>query len=37
VWGQGGVGKTTLLHVFNNHLDKKIHDYQVRCFLNYCN
>jgi disease resistance protein RPS2 len=29
VWGQGGVGKTTLLHVFNNYLEKKVHDYQV--------
>jgi disease resistance protein RPS2 len=29
VWGQGGIGKTTLLHVFNNDLEKKAHDYQV--------
>ena len=34
VWGQGGIGKTTLLHVFNNDLEKKAHDYQVQfCFL----
>ncbi|XP_047066009.1 disease resistance protein RPS2-like [Lolium rigidum] len=37
VWGQGGVGKTTLLHVFNNHLDKKIHDYQVVIFIEVSN
>ena len=37
VWGQGGVGKTTLLHVFNNDLEKMAHDYQVCSFLSYCN
>lgn len=37
VWGQGGVGKTTLLHVFNNYLDKKIHDYQVVIFIEVSN
>jgi disease resistance protein RPS2 len=31
VWGQGGVGKTTLLHVFNNNLEKA-HNYQVLPF-----
>lgn len=29
VWGQGGIGKTTLLHAFNNDLEKKDHNYQV--------
>nr|CAB3487632.1 unnamed protein product [Digitaria exilis] len=28
VWGQGGIGKTTLLHVFNNDLEKKARNYQ---------
>lgn len=37
VWGQGGVGKTTLLHVFNNYLDKKAHDYQVVIFIEVSN
>uniref|UniRef100_A0A453CI03 non-specific serine/threonine protein kinase n=4 Tax=Aegilops tauschii subsp. strangulata TaxID=200361 RepID=A0A453CI03_AEGTS len=37
VWGQGGVGKTTLLHVFNNDLEKKAHDYQVVIFIEVSN
>ncbi|KQJ83569.1 disease resistance protein RPS2 [Brachypodium distachyon] len=37
VWGQGGVGKTTLLHVFNNDLEKKSHDYQVVIFIEVSN
>lgn len=37
VWGQGGVGKTTLLHVFNNDLEKKVHDYQVVIFIEVSN
>uniref|UniRef100_A0ACD5UTL4 Uncharacterized protein n=1 Tax=Avena sativa TaxID=4498 RepID=A0ACD5UTL4_AVESA len=37
VWGQGGVGKTTLLHVFNNYLDNKVHDYQVVIFIEVSN
>ncbi|CAM0952929.1 unnamed protein product [Alopecurus aequalis] len=37
VWGQGGVGKTTLLHAFNNYLDKKDHDYQVVIFIEVSN
>lgn len=38
VWGQGGIGKTTLLHVFNNNLEKKAGNYQVLpCFLKSCN
>ncbi|KAM3388438.1 hypothetical protein ACQJBY_010924 [Aegilops geniculata] len=37
VWGQGGVGKTTLLHVFNNDLEKYAHDYQVVIFIEVSN
>ncbi|CAM0903809.1 unnamed protein product [Alopecurus aequalis] len=37
VWGQGGVGKTTLLHVFNNYLEKMVHDYQVVIFIEVSN
>ncbi|CAM0952928.1 unnamed protein product [Alopecurus aequalis] len=37
VWGQGGVGKTTLLHAFNNYLDTKDHDYQVVIFIEVSN
>ncbi|KAM0885667.1 hypothetical protein ACQ4PT_030186 [Festuca glaucescens] len=37
VWGQGGVGKTTLLHVFNNYLHKRVHDYQVVIFIEVSN
>jgi len=37
VWGQGGIGKTTLLHVFNNDLEKKAHDYQVVIFIEVSN
>lgn len=38
VWGAGGIGKTTLLHVFNNDLKRKARDYQVpSCFLQSCN
>nr|UBY07510.1 NBS-LRR disease resistance protein [Dasypyrum villosum] len=37
VWGQGGVGKTTLLHVFNNDLEKKTHDYQIVIFIEVSN
>lgn len=37
IWGQGGIGKTTLLHAFNNDLEKKVHNYQVMCcFLKNC-
>jgi len=37
VWGQGGIGKTTLLHAFNNDLEKKDHNYQVLFhFLQIC-
>ena len=37
VWGQGGVGKTMLLHVFNNDLEKKVHQYQVVIFIEVSN
>ncbi|KAL6652389.1 hypothetical protein ACP70R_011314 [Stipagrostis hirtigluma subsp. patula] len=37
VWGQGGIGKTTLLHVFNNDLEKKAQDYQVVIFIEVSN
>ncbi|KAL6903502.1 hypothetical protein ACP4OV_004315 [Aristida adscensionis] len=37
VWGQGGIGKTTLLHVFNNELEKKASDYQVVIFIEVSN
>nr|UBY07410.1 NBS-LRR disease resistance protein [Dasypyrum villosum] len=37
VWGQGGVGKTTLLHVFNNDLEKKVHEYMVVIFIEVSN
>lgn len=38
VWGQGGIGKTTLLHAFNNDLEKEDHNYQVLFrFLQGCN
>ncbi|KAL5213744.1 hypothetical protein ABZP36_002896 [Zizania latifolia] len=37
VWGQGGIGKTTLLHAFNNDLEKKVHDYQVVLFIEVSN
>ncbi|XP_062226156.1 disease resistance protein RPS2-like [Phragmites australis] len=37
VWGQGGIGKTTLLHVFNNDLEKKARDYQVVIFIEVSN
>jgi disease resistance protein RPS2 len=37
IWGQGGIGKTTLLHALNNDLEKA-GDYQVlSCFLTICN
>ncbi|GJN27046.1 hypothetical protein PR202_gb15027 [Eleusine coracana subsp. coracana] len=37
VWGQGGIGKTTLLHIFNNDLGRKAHDYQVVIFIEVSN
>uniref|UniRef100_A0A0D9W757 Uncharacterized protein n=1 Tax=Leersia perrieri TaxID=77586 RepID=A0A0D9W757_9ORYZ len=37
VWGQGGIGKTTLLHAFNNDLEKKVHDYQVVIYIEVSN
>ncbi|TVU15241.1 hypothetical protein EJB05_38751, partial [Eragrostis curvula] len=37
VWGQGGIGKTTLLHAFNNHLEIKARDYQVVIFIEVSN
>ncbi|KAG0526632.1 hypothetical protein BDA96_06G162200 [Sorghum bicolor] len=37
VWGQGGIGKTTLLHAFNNDLEKKDHNYQVVIFIEVSN
>ncbi|CAL5015952.1 unnamed protein product [Urochloa decumbens] len=37
VWGQGGIGKTTLLHVFNNDLEKRARDYQVVIFIEISN
>ncbi|CAO2141339.1 unnamed protein product [Urochloa humidicola] len=37
VWGQGGIGKTTLLYVFNNDLEKRAHDYQVVIFIEISN
>lgn len=37
VWGQGGIGKTTLLHVFNNDLENKVRDYQVVIFIEVSN
>ncbi|XP_006652512.1 disease resistance protein RPS2-like [Oryza brachyantha] len=37
VWGQGGIGKTTLLHAFNNDLEKKVHDFQVVIFIEVSN
>ncbi|WVZ86388.1 hypothetical protein U9M48_033177 [Paspalum notatum var. saurae] len=37
VWGQGGIGKTTLLHAFNNDLEKKTHKYQVVIFIEVSN
>ncbi|RLM75257.1 disease resistance protein RPS2-like [Panicum miliaceum] len=37
VWGQGGIGKTTLLHVFNNNLEKKAGNYQVVIFIEVSN
>ncbi|CAN6249353.1 unnamed protein product [Urochloa humidicola] len=36
VWGQGGIGKTTFLHVFNNNLEKA-HNYQVVIFIEVSN
>jgi disease resistance protein RPS2 len=37
IWGQGGIGKTTLLHALNNDLEKA-GDYQVlSCFLTIYN
>jgi disease resistance protein RPS2 len=35
VWGQGGIGKTTLLHVFNNDLEKKARGYEVPSWLSW--
>ncbi|EEC77639.1 hypothetical protein OsI_16631 [Oryza sativa Indica Group] len=37
IWGQGGIGKTTLLHAFNNDLEKKVHNYQVVIFIEVSN
>ncbi|TKW05414.1 hypothetical protein SEVIR_7G173900v4 [Setaria viridis] len=37
VWGQGGIGKTTLLRVFNNDLEKKARNYQVVIFIEVSN
>ncbi|KAF8704130.1 hypothetical protein HU200_031621 [Digitaria exilis] len=37
VWGQGGIGKTTLLHAFNNDLEKKARNYQVVIFIEVSN
>jgi hypothetical protein len=37
VWGQGGIGKTTLLHAFNNDLEKEDHNYQVVIFIEVSN
>lgn len=37
MWGQGGVGKTTLLHAFNNDLEMKDHHYQVVIFIEVSN
>ncbi|KAK3144264.1 hypothetical protein QOZ80_4AG0310760 [Eleusine coracana subsp. coracana] len=37
VWGEGGIGKTTLLHIFNNDLGRKAHDYQVVIFIEVSN
>ncbi|CAN6355267.1 unnamed protein product, partial [Urochloa humidicola] len=37
VWGQGGIGKTTLLHLLYSDLQKRAHDYQVVIFIEVSN